>query len=107
MDLGYNISFTIAALVIDLVLFFIVSLNYSSANLVNKRFRYFLVACLVMFVLNIATVITNSIAARLPDAFNLFFNSLFNWFFYVFSFIFYCSNQKLNFMRATFRYLAY
>ena len=77
MNFGYDISFTIAAVVINVVLFLIVSINYSTTNLVNKRFRYFLVACLVMFVLNIATVITNSIAARLPNAFNLFFNSIY------------------------------
>ncbi len=77
MDLGYNISFTIAATVIDVVLLFIVSINYSRTNLVNKRFRYFLISSLVMFALNIGTVITNSIAAKLPDAFNYFFNSVY------------------------------
>lgn len=77
MNLGYNISFSIAAVVIDIVLFLIVSINYSKTNMVNKRFRYFLIASLVMFALDIGTVITNAIAAKLPDAFNYLFNSLY------------------------------
>ena len=75
MNTGYNISFTIASVVIVFILILIMALNYSSANLVNKRFRYFLYAAMAMFVLNIATVYTNAIAAKLPDAFNYFFNS--------------------------------
>lgn len=77
MELGYDISFTIAAIVIDVVLFLILSIHYSSTNLVNKRFRYFLLAGISMFILNIVTVITNAIAARLPNAFNIAFNSVY------------------------------
>ena len=77
MDLGYNISFTIAALVIDLVLLFIVSLYYSSTNLVNKRFRYFLIASIAMSALNVATVITNAYAHSIPNALNILFNSIY------------------------------
>ena len=77
MDLGYNISFTLAALVIDVVVFLIVTINYSKTELVNKRFRYFLLMSFAMFALNIATVLTNAIAAKLPDAFNIAFNSLY------------------------------
>ncbi len=77
MNLGYNLSFTIAAVIIGIVLFLIVAINYSSTNLVNRRFRYFLIASLVMYVLNIATVITNCIAKDLPHWFNVLFNSLY------------------------------
>ena len=75
LDLGYDISFTIAAIVIDIVLVLIVSINYSRTNLVNKRFRYFLFASMVMFVLNILTVVTNAYAAKFSNTFNLIFNA--------------------------------
>lgn len=98
MNLGYNISFTIAALVIDIVLFLIMSVNYSKANMVNKRFRYFLIASSVMFALNIGTVITNAIAGKLPDAFNYLFNSLYFLSGVIVSvlFFYYCSSFALK-----------
>ena len=77
MELGYNISFTIAAVVIGAVLFLIVAINYSSTDLVNRRFRYFLIASLTMYAMNIATVFTNGIAKDLPHWFNVLFNSLY------------------------------
>ena len=77
MNLGYDISFTIAAVVINFVVFLIVSINYSSTNLVNKRFRYFLIAGMIMYIFNIATVVTNAFAKNFPDPVNYVFNSLY------------------------------
>ncbi len=77
MNLGYDISFTIAAVVINFVVFLIVSINYSSTNLVNKRFRYFLIAGMIMYIFNIATVVTNAFAKSFPDSVNYVFNSLY------------------------------
>ena len=98
MDLGYNISYTVAAILIDIVLFLIVSINYSSTNLVNKRFRYFLIASMAMFGLNIATVITNAMAAKLPDAFNYIFNSVYFFSSVIVSvlFFYYCCSFALK-----------
>ena len=98
MELGYNISYTIAAVLIDIVLVLIVSIHYSSTNLVNKRFRYFLIASMVMFGLNIATVVTNAMASRLPDAFNMIFNSLYFFSTVIVSvlFFYYCSSFSLK-----------
>ena len=98
MDLGYNISFTIGAIVINIVLILIVSINYSSTNIVNKRFRYFLIASLLMFLLNVATVITNANAKNLPDLFNQVFNGIyfFSSAIVSVSFFYYCASFALK-----------
>ena len=75
--LNYNISYSIAAIVIGVVLLFIVAVNYSSTNLLSKRFKYFLIAALVMYSLNIATVFTNEYAKNIPMFLNMMFNGLF------------------------------
>ena len=77
MGLSYNISFSIAAMIIVVLLVIIVSMQYSRTNLVNKRFRYFLVASIVMFALDIGTVISNDHASELPVAVNFILNSLY------------------------------
>lgn len=75
--LSYNISYTLASIVIGAVLLFIVSLHYSSTNLLSKRFKYFLISALVMYVLDIGTVFTNEYASNVPTWLNMFLNGLF------------------------------
>ena len=77
IELSYNISYTLAAIVIGVVLLFIVAVNYSSTNLLSKRFKYFLIAALVMYSLDIATVFTNEYAKNIPVFLNMLFNGLF------------------------------
>ena len=77
IQLGYNISYTLAAILIGAVLLFIVAVNYSSTNLLSKRFKYFLIAALVMYSLDIATVFSNEYAQNLPLFLNMMFNGLF------------------------------
>lgn len=92
MSLHYNISFSIAAVFIVAVLLMIVSMNYSSSNIVNKRFKIFLISLLVMFVLDIATAVTNDYGDKIPGTLNAVLNT-----FYFFSsclvavfFLYYC-----------------
>ena len=77
MELSYNISYSVAAVIITLALLLIVSLQYSTTNILNKRYRYFVIAALVMSLLNIATVITNDYAKYIPDWANFIFNGLY------------------------------
>ena len=62
----YNISYSVAAVIIGAILVTILILNYSSTNLLNRRFKIFLVATLVMYAMNILTVFTNKYAANFP-----------------------------------------
>lgn len=75
--MSYNISFSIAAIIIGIILILIVSLNYSTTNLVNKRFKYFLFATIAMYALDIVTVYTNDHASTINVALNYFLNSLY------------------------------
>ena len=75
--MNYNISFTIASIAISLILILIVSLNYSSSNLVNKRFKWFLISTIVMDVLNIGTVYSNYYADKIPGWVNYILNGLY------------------------------
>lgn len=77
MNLSYNVSYALAALVIGIVLIIVISLQYSSTNLVNKRFKYFLIASVVMYLLDIVTVATNDYAAQIPLWFNKILNTLY------------------------------
>ena len=77
MELSYNISYSVAAVIITLALLLIVSLQYSTTNILNKRYRFFVIAALVMSLLNIATVITNDYAKYIPDWANFIFNGLY------------------------------
>lgn len=62
----YNISFSVAAVIIGAILVTILFLNYSSTNLLNRRFKIFLIATIVMYLMNIITVFTNEHAAEFP-----------------------------------------
>jgi len=62
----YNISFSIAAVIIGAILLIILLLNYSSSNLVNKRFKAFLIVSIIMYAMNILTVFTNYHASEFP-----------------------------------------
>lgn len=77
VHMSYNISFTIASLIIGIILILIVSLNYSSTNLVNKRYKYFLFSSITMFVLDLVTVFTNDNADKINEGINYFLNSLY------------------------------
>jgi len=105
MELSYNISFSIAAFAINVVLMLIVSINYSSTNLVNKRFKIFLWSTIAMFILDIATVITNDYSSYMPVPLNIILNGL-----YFFSgacvaifFLYYCVSIALRDKTKTFR----
>ena len=108
-EFGYNISYTVAAVVIDLVLLLIVSINYSTTNMVNKRFRFFLISSLGMFVLNIATVITNANGKNFPDWFNILFNSLYFFSTVIVSvlFFYYCCSFAFKDVTAKMRKIFY
>ena len=75
--MSYNISFTIASIIIGLGLIIIVSLNYSSTNLVNKRFKYFLISTILMYILDIVTVYTIDHADTVNVGLNYFLNILY------------------------------
>ena len=65
-QMEYNVSFSIAAVIIGAILLTILLLNYSSSNLVNKRFKAFLIVSIVMYGMNIITVFTNYHASEFP-----------------------------------------
>lgn len=75
--MSYNISFSIASLIIGIILILIVSLNYSSTNLVNKRYKYFMISSIVMITLDIVTVFTNDNANKINVGFNYFLNTIY------------------------------
>ena len=77
MNLSYNIYFSIAAVIITIILILIVSLHYSSTNVVNKRYKVFLIAAISMIFLDIATVVTNDYAHDIPHFLNMFLNGLY------------------------------
>lgn len=77
MGLSYNISYTITSIVICAVLLFVVSVMYSSTNIVSKRYKYFLISAIVMFIFNICTVLTIDFADRIPVDFNIFLNGMY------------------------------
>ena len=75
--MSYNISFSIASIFIVAILILIVTVNYSSTNLINKRYRLFLISTVVMFALNIVTAYTNENANTVPVWANLLLNSVY------------------------------
>lgn len=77
MELHFNISFSIAGLFIAVVLFLVVSLYYSSSNLVNKRFKYFLISAIAMIALDIITAITDDYGSAVPVWLNIVLNTLY------------------------------
>lgn len=74
--MSYNISFSIAAVIIGAILVTILFLNYSSTNLLSNRFKAFLCSTLAMYALNILTVFTNEISS-MPVWANYLLNSLY------------------------------
>ena len=77
MHLSYNISFTIASLVICIILLIVISVQYSSTNAVNKGYKSFLIASITLFALDILTVITNDLSHKIPVPLNMFLNALY------------------------------
>ena len=92
MNLSYNISFAVAGLIISIIIILVVSLYYSSSNIVNKRFKRYLIASIIMMCLDLFTVVTNDNPGLIPNSLNIVLNGL-----YFFSgslvallFLFYC-----------------
>lgn len=77
MELTYNISYSIASLVISAILLFIVSVQYTRTNILNNRYRYFLISVIVMIGLDIITVISNDNASVIPNWANHLLNGLY------------------------------
>ena len=75
--LTYNLSYTFASFVLGAILLFVVSINYSSTNLVNKRFKYFLIATMVMYALDIITAYTIEYSTHIPVWLNMILNGSF------------------------------
>ena len=75
MTSTFNISFTIAAIFISGVLLLIVSMNYSSTNMVNRRFKMFLIASLLMYVFDILS--TLDLGTFVPNGIKVLLNSLY------------------------------
>lgn len=74
---GYNISFSIAALIVVGILLTVISIQYSATNLVNKRFKFFLISAFVMIALDLFTVYTNSVAKDITPLFAQFLNGVY------------------------------
>lgn len=97
MGLSYNVSYAIASFVICAILLLIVSLNYSSTNIVSRRYRFFLYAAMAMFALDVVTVATNDHASEIP----LWVNQLLNGLYFFSSgltailFLYYCLSVAL------------
>ena len=77
MKLSYDISYSIAALVISVVLIFIISYKYSKLNTTNKRFKNFVISAILLIALDILTVITNDYAQFIPAWGNIILNSMY------------------------------
>ena len=77
MKLSYDISYSIAALVISIVLIFIISYKYSKLNTTNKRFKNFVISAILLIALDILTVITNDYAQFIPAWGNIILNSMY------------------------------
>ena len=74
---GYNISFSVGSIIIVAVLLIVISLQYSSTNLVNRKYKFFLIADLVMIALDLVTVATNANAAKFPFILSQILNGLY------------------------------
>ena len=77
MNLSYNISYSVAGLSLLIFLLVIISINYSQTSAIKSRFKYFLIASLVMIILDIATVITIDYYKEVPISLNIILNSLY------------------------------
>ena len=77
MFYGYNISFSIAALIVITILLTVISIQYSSTNLVSKRYKFFLISAFVMVTLDILTVYTNAVAKDISVIFAQILNGIY------------------------------
>lgn len=77
MFYGYNISFSIAALIVITILLTVISIQYSSTNLVSKRYKFFLISAFVMVSLDILTVYTNAVAKDISVIFAQILNGIY------------------------------
>ena len=74
---GYNISFSVVALIVMTILLAIISVQYSSTNLVSKRFKFFLISGFMMIALDIFTVFTNGEAKHFPVFISMILNGIY------------------------------
>ena len=77
MFYDYNISFSVAAIIIVSILLTIISVQYRSTNLVSKRYKFFLISSFVMIALDVFTVFTNANAKHFPVIISQILNGLF------------------------------
>lgn len=75
--MDYNISFSIAATIIGVILVTILFLNYSSTNLLSNRFKAFLISTIAMYGMDIITVYTNYYSKQIPVWVNQVLNGLY------------------------------
>ena len=102
---GYNISFSVGSIIIVAILLIVISLQYSSTNLVNRKYKLFLIADLAMIALDLVTVATNANASKFPFILSQILNGL-----YFFSgalvailFLYYTVSVALVGTKSTFR----
>ena len=93
---GYNISFSVVALIVMTILLAIISVQYSSTNLVSKRFKFFLISGFMMIALDIFTVFTNGEAKHFPVFISMILNGVVGIFFlyYIVSVAFKNASEK-------------
>ncbi len=77
MNLSYDVSYSVAGLFICVILLVIVSLHYSSTNLINKRYKWFLISSIITIALDLGTVVTNDYASLFPNWLNMTLNGLY------------------------------
>ena len=105
MFYGYNVSYSVAALVIVTILLIVISIQYSSTNLVNRRYKFFLISAFIMIGLDLFTVYTNAIAYSFPIILSQILNGIYFFvsasvailfLYYVVSFAFKDTSKKLR-----------
>ena len=77
MNITYDISFSLAALIITIIVLATVIIHYSTTSIVNKRYKLFLIASIVLIALDILTVITNDNPTLIPHHLNKILNGIY------------------------------
>lgn len=77
MQMLYHYEFDIVALILMVLVYVLMRMNFVQDTAQNKRFRGLIIMISVVTVLDIASGLTISYAARVPVWFNLFLNSLY------------------------------
>ena len=77
MNLLYNVSFDIAAIIITVLTVIILLTQYTNNTRANKMYRVFTFVLLTAEILDFVTAITISYASVVPIWLNLLLNSLF------------------------------